>query len=144
MAQAVEAQLLATIQELERLKLQEQTLKSLLHEARIRNTPPTVQVRLSFTAILPLELACPTALFFLYACLFMARGHMVWGSAPTRLALYAMHELTLERTCCPPLSSCAEQVCLASSDLLHMHLALAGTCCYYGYDCRYYCCDYYC
>lgn len=26
----------------------------------------------------------------------------------------------------PPLSSCSEQVCLESSDLLHMHLALAG------------------
>ena len=31
----------------------------------------------------------------------------------------------------PPLSKCSEQVRLASSDLLHMHLALAGTRCYY-------------
>ena len=31
----------------------------------------------------------------------------------------------------PTLSSHPEQLCLASSDLLHTHLALAGTCCYY-------------
>ena len=33
----------------------------------------------------------------------------------------------------PPLSSCSEQVCLASSDLLHTHLALAGTKFHYYY-----------
>ena len=53
------------------------------------------------------------------------------GLAPTDLPLLGSlpSNKPLKQTSVyfPPLSSRSEQVCLESSDLLHMHLALAGT-----------------
>ena len=54
-------------------------------------------------------------------------------------AATAPHQVVLLQAChapsvyLPPLSSRSEKVCLASSDLPHTHLALAGTCFIYCY-----------
>ena len=46
----------------------------------------------------------------------IAKPRKIWNN----VVLSVVHHLSIF-----PLSSCADQVCLASSDLLHMHLVLA-------------------
>ena len=51
------------------------------------------------------------------------------GDAQAMQIFYNLHDGSQQRVChVPCFSSRSEQVCLASSDLLHTHLALAGTC----------------
>ena len=51
----------------------------------------------------------------------------------SQLESTAVSQFTSPSVCFPPVSSRSEQVCLVSSDFLHMHLALAGMRFYYCY-----------